>query len=127
MSYLIDTNIFLEILLDQANKERCKKFLQNHVEQCGISDFSLHSIGVITFRKQRENRYQEFLEDVLPALSILHLEKMDYAKVLTAHKNFELDFDDAYPFTLARSLGLTLATQDKDFRRLKNEISLEFI
>jgi hypothetical protein len=48
--YLIDTNIFLEILLDQTKKAACKTFLDKHSGQLALSDFSLHSIGVIAFR-----------------------------------------------------------------------------
>jgi len=51
MSYLLDTNIFLEILLGQDKKEVCKKFLETHIGEIFISDFSLHSIGVILCQK----------------------------------------------------------------------------
>ena len=47
--YLIDTNIFLEVLLTQEKKETCKKFLDENIKNLYISDFSLHSIGVILF------------------------------------------------------------------------------
>ncbi len=29
--YLIDTNIFLEILLNQTKKDQCKEFLGSHI------------------------------------------------------------------------------------------------
>lgn len=45
--YLIDTNIFLEILLNQDKKEICKNFLSENFNLLHISDFSIHSIGVI--------------------------------------------------------------------------------
>jgi len=45
-----DTNIFLEILLGQDKKEECKKFLEDNVGDFAITDFTLHSIGVILFR-----------------------------------------------------------------------------
>lgn len=35
---LIDTNIFLEILLDQEKKEQCKIFLNKNINQLYISD-----------------------------------------------------------------------------------------
>ncbi len=44
---LIDTNIFLEILLDQEKKNICKEFLNYNIDHLFLSDFSLHSIGVI--------------------------------------------------------------------------------
>lgn len=53
--FLIDTNIFLEILLKQDKKEKCKKLLYENIGNLHITDFSLHSIGVILFRYEREN------------------------------------------------------------------------
>lgn len=47
--YLIDTSVFLEVLLTQDKKEKCKKFLSDNLEELNISDFSLHSIGIILF------------------------------------------------------------------------------
>ena len=41
--FLVDTNIFLEILLGQDKKEDCKRFLNNNIENLNITDFSLHS------------------------------------------------------------------------------------
>ena len=45
--FLLDTNIFLEILLQQEKSAAwaCKAFIQKHSEHIYISDFSLHSIG----------------------------------------------------------------------------------
>jgi len=47
---LVDTNIFLEILLKQEKSEACKSFLSKNKGAINISDFTLHSIGVILFR-----------------------------------------------------------------------------
>ena len=127
MNCLVDTNVFLEILLRQSNTERCKKFLQEKSGRCGISDFSLHSIGVIAFRGRREEGYRIFLQDTLPGLALFHLDKAGYPAVLQAHQNFGLDFDDAYQFALAKAHGLTFVTQDKDFLRVKGEIDIQFI
>jgi predicted nucleic acid-binding protein len=127
VNYLVDTNIFLEILLGQPNKERCKQFLQENSGQCGLSDFSLHSIGVITFRGRRAPAYRAFLQDTLPGLALLHLDKPGYPAVLHAHEHFGLDFDDAYQFVMVRNHGLTLVTQDRDFERVKRAISVRFL
>ena|SRR5947199_136064 len=127
MSYLVDTNIFLEILLGQSNSARCKQFLQDNAGECGLSDFSLHSIGVITFRSRRENSFETFLKDVFPALALLHLDKSSYSAVSNAHVTFGLDFDDGYQFALAQSHGLSLVTQDRDFDRVKTQIKVQFL
>ena len=65
MNCLVDTNIFLEILLGQPNKERCKQFLSDNSGECSLSDFSLPSIGLITFRGRRAPAYRTFLQDTL--------------------------------------------------------------
>ena len=63
--YLIDTNIFLEVLLAQEKKEICKDFLETNFENLTISDFFLHSIGVILFRSNKEQVFEEFVRDVI--------------------------------------------------------------
>ncbi len=55
--YLFDTNIFLEILLNQSKSGLCKEYLNEKAESINISDFSLHSIGVILFRYDKSNVY----------------------------------------------------------------------
>ncbi|MCK4428679.1 MAG: hypothetical protein KAW16_09365, partial [candidate division Zixibacteria bacterium] len=56
---------FLEILLKQDKREECKKFLDDNIGSLHITDFSLHSIGVILFRYDREDILQKFVEDVI--------------------------------------------------------------
>lgn len=53
MRFLVDTNVFLEILLEQERAEEAKKFL-SHPEKYGLflSDYSLHSIGILLFPKK---------------------------------------------------------------------------
>lgn len=44
--YLVDTNIWLERLLDQTRSDEVRQFLDaTPSEHLFISDFSLHSIG----------------------------------------------------------------------------------
>ena len=53
MNCLVDTNIFLEILLNQAGRKKCEAFLQGEKGAAWISDFTLHSIGVLLFRQKQ--------------------------------------------------------------------------
>src|SRR5437667_433564 len=73
MKKLVDTNIFLEILLDQPARPKCEAFLDNNEDAAGISDFSLHSLGVLLFRKNRAELFRRFVSDILPELSVLTL------------------------------------------------------
>lgn len=82
MIYLIDTNIFLEILLRQSKKEICKTFLQQNVGKFYISDFSFHSIGVILLRYGKSNVFAEFVRDVLPAAEIISLPTSLYSNLI---------------------------------------------
>ena len=99
--YLIDTNIFLEILLKQRKEKDCKKFLNDNIGYLNMSDFSLHSIGVILFKYEKENIFEKFIQDVLPNVNLLSLPADLYSKVVSVKRNFGLDFDDSYPILLS--------------------------
>lgn len=113
--FLADTNIFLEILLGQDKKEECKRFLINSNGNLCITDFSLHSIGVILFRFNKEDIFQKFIEDVMPVIRLLSLPTELYKGVVNVRKNLNLDFDDAYQYIAAKYYDLQVVTMDKDF------------
>ena len=119
--YLVDTNIFLEILLNQDKKEDCKKFLENNNGELFISDFSLHSIGVILFRYDKLNIFRDFIQDIFPDFNIVSLPRNQYEEIIKAKIEYSLDFDDAYQYRIALSFGLIIATMDKDFNKIKYE------
>jgi len=49
--YLVDTNVWLERLLDQERAEDVRHFLDATVsEHLFITDFALHSIGVVLIK-----------------------------------------------------------------------------
>lgn len=125
--YLLDTNIFLEILLSQDKKEECKKFLTDNIENCFITDFSLHSIGVITVRNNLTDIFQKFLDDLLPKIQILSLHKSSYTKLPLIINSHKLDFDDAYQFSCAEENKFKIVTMDKDFDKIKNLQEVIFI
>jgi predicted nucleic acid-binding protein len=127
MSFLVDTNIFLEILLNQPGRLKCEQFLREHTGALAIADFSLHSIGVIILRRQQAQLFSDFLMDSLPNLSLLHLDRIGYPAVARAAQVFGLDFDDAYQFTVAKAHGLAIATQDQHFVRVKSEVEIRFL
>ncbi len=93
--FLVDTNVFLEILLNQDKKDDCKAFLNNNIGNLNITDFSLHSIGVILFRYGKEDIFRRFVEDVMPNTKLLFLPMELYREVVNVRKILKLDFDDA--------------------------------
>ncbi|MCL0094821.1 PIN domain-containing protein [Dehalococcoidales bacterium] len=122
----MDTNIFLEILLEQDKKENCKRFLDDNVGNISISDFSLHSIGITLFRDGKEDIYQKFVEDIIPNTKLLSLPMELYRGVVSARKTLNLDFDDAYQYSIAKHYGLKVVTMDRNFERIK-EVDVLFL
>jgi uncharacterized protein len=118
--FLVDTNIFLEILLGQDKKEVCKRFLAKNIGNLNITDFSLHSIGVILFRYSKEDIFRKFVEDVMPDTKILSLPMELYKDIVIVKKNLNLDFDDTYQYSVAKYYGLKVVTMDKDFEKIKD-------
>jgi len=118
--FLVDTNIFLETLLDQDKKDLCKQFLEKNLENLVLSDFSLHSIGVILFRYQRNELFTKFVEDVLPNVTLLSLPPEQYESIAATNEKLKLDFDDAYQYILAKYYGLEIVTMDSDFRSIED-------
>ena len=76
--YLVDTNVFLEILLTQEKKNICKKFLTDNSGNIYINDFSLHTVGVILFDDEKEDIFLKFANDILSNLVIVSLEHNTY-------------------------------------------------
>ena len=118
--FLADTNIFLEILFGQDKKEACKTFLISNIGDLSITDFSLHSIGVILFRYNKEDIFRKFVEDVMPDARLLTLPMELYNDVVNVRKSLNLDFDDAYQYSVAKYYGLKVATMDKDFEKIED-------
>jgi len=125
--YLFDTNIFLEILLSQEKSADCKKALTDNIDCIFISDFSLHSIGVILFRHKKEKVFKNFVTDVLPKIDIVSLSRESYGKLSELKNEYNLDFDDSYQCKVAKERDLTIITMDKDFERAKDGTKVKFI
>ena len=125
--FLVDTNVFLEVLLRQDKKEDCKSFLDKNVRNLNITDFSLHSIAVILFRYGKEDIFQKFVEDIIPNIRLLSLPIELYGEVVSARKSMKLDFDDAYQYSIARYYRLKVVTMDKDFERMIKDVEIVFL
>jgi uncharacterized protein len=127
MKYLVDTNVFLEILLNQAGRKKCEAFLQGEKGAAWISDFTLHSIGVLLFRQKRPELFDQFTADSLPQFTILSLSETGYSQLAEINTRHGLDFDDAYQFAVARENNLAIATQDKDFQRVQRVLDVRLM
>lgn len=120
MRCLIDTNIFLEVLLNQENASQARALLQkSDIHELFMSDFSLHSIVLILLRRKASELAMLFLADTAQSgsVGILRIMPGDLTRVIAVARRYALDFDDAYQYVLADEHDLTLVSFDSDFDR----------
>lgn len=120
MRLLIDTNIFLEVLLEQEKAEEARQLLNKTDEHDFFaSDFGVHSIGLLLFRRNQEGAFQRFLGDMFhtAGVNLAALRPGQMGLVVRAAQQFALDFDDAYQYAVAEDYGLTIVSFDTDFDR----------
>ena len=117
MRLLLDTNIFLEVIFNQRQALIVRVLLNSISHQLFISDFSLHSVGVLVISKRGAKRWRRFLEElVLPGhVTVLALSNAGLLNVGDIAQRFGLDFDDAYQYVTAEENDLTLVSFDRDF------------
>ena len=118
--FLVDTNVWLELLLEQQRAREVRQFLAGHEGiELAITEFSLYSIGIILTRLKKDELFADFLADTFEGSGVL-LIRLDVAslkELLTIRRKFGLDFDDAYQYVAAEVYGLTLLSFDRDFDR----------
>ncbi|GAW90985.1 type II toxin-antitoxin system VapC family toxin [Calderihabitans maritimus] len=118
--YLVDTNVWLERLLDQARSEEVRAFLDHMPsERLFITDFAFHSIGVVLSRLNRVEALLRFVRDAFMdgAVVLIHLEPEDTQHLVRVIEQFNMDFDDAYQYVTAEKYNLTIVSFDSDFDR----------
>lgn len=86
--------------------------------------FTLHSVGVLLFRQKRPELFDKFATDTLPQFTILSLSEAGYSQLAKVNTRHGLDFDGAYQFAVARENNLAIATQDKDFQRVRSVLNV---
>ena len=132
MRILLDTNIFLEVLLGQERAETVKRLLStDRGHEFFITDFSLHSIGILLFRARHSDVFNRFVIDMMDGAGIemLTLPVGEIKHVSENAERFGLDFDDAYQYSVAEKNELTMVSFDSDFDRTarKRKEPLELI
>jgi len=122
-AYLIDTNIFLELILNRAFKNDCARLLkevENGNLEAYVSSFSIHSIEVIlsNFNKQKELKI--FLSSIID-FEGLSVYSTNIEEELGAIEEMEkgLDFDDALQSFITKKLKASIVSYDRHFDNIK--------
>jgi uncharacterized protein len=99
---LVDTNVFLELLPEQARAKEAGDFLKRTNEhQLFVSNYALHSVGMILLRRKQAETFRQFLSDAQTGMTMVSLAIEELEEVIDAAANFNLDFDDAYQYVTA--------------------------
>jgi predicted nucleic acid-binding protein len=118
--YLVDTNIWVERLLDQERSTEVGRFLaQMPPQQLLMSDFTLHSIGLILTRLGQQSVLLQFVDDVLlqGGVSLITVPPEAMQRLVEVLEQFNLDFDDAYQYVAAEQFNAAVVNFDTDFDR----------
>ncbi|NER35320.1 MAG: type II toxin-antitoxin system VapC family toxin [Oscillatoria sp. SIO1A7] len=114
--FLVDTNVFLEALLEQQQAEEAQAFLINApAGSIHVSDFSLYSIGILLVRRNLAESFQLFLQDVGAGMRLVRLDLEELSVLAEIARTLNLDFDDAYQYVVAERRELRLVSFDADF------------
>ncbi len=116
--FLLDRNIWLERLLGQGQAEVVAELLDtlSPSDMC-ITDFTLHSIGVICNRLNQRDVFVKFVDDVLidAGVVLVSIPANQMKIVVEIMALFRLDFDDAYQYVAAELEKATIVSFDQDF------------
>jgi uncharacterized protein len=118
--FLLDTNVWLELVLNQDKAAEVRGMLQTHdPSQLALTDFSLYSIGIILTRLKKDQALLDFISDTLQdsGAPLVRLDIADLQEIPAVRSKFRLDFDDAYQYLAAEKYGLILVSFDSDFDR----------
>lgn len=122
--YLVDTNIFLEVLLSQKRKDETKKLL--HLIRKGDLDvyasrFSLYSLELLFANLKRFDELKKFLASIqkFKGLKIISTTPFDDILIVDIVKTMPLDFDNALQFYLVKKYNLKgIISFDTDFDKV---------
>lgn len=118
--YLVDTNIFVEFLLDQARAEeslRVMELIERGELEAYVTSFALHSIAVILDRRKETDLLEKFFDRVIQAkgLRVYQTEPIEEKNITALTRTVQLDFDDTLHYYVAGTLRATLMSFDQGF------------
>lgn len=126
--YLIDTNIFLEAILERKNKKECLALLRM-IDRGEIkafaTTFTIHSIEVIMDHAGEPQALRTFLKSIsgFKGLSVYNTTIDDELNVID-EMGTSLDFDDALQSSVAKKLNLRIVSFDRHFDGIEGLLRL---
>jgi hypothetical protein len=117
--YLVDTNIFLELLLEQNKAEEVREFFKkNKASTLYVTEFTIYSIGIALLRLKKPAIFRRWIDDIIKSdINVVGLEINELKSLINISSNFRLDFDDACQYAIAEKYNLKIISFDSDFDR----------
>jgi len=118
---LIDTNVFLELMLGRERADECERFLDKVSSgelEAAVSKFTVHAVEALL---NDPNLILAFLRNVQNSLGLSVYETSLDDEIATSMlmDKLKLDFDDALQYYIAKKLGAkAIVSYDKHFDRV---------
>lgn len=116
--FLVDTSVWLEILLQQEDHERARRFLERAPPgSLFVTEFTLYSVGLILGHEGDPGTYATFLRETVEEGSVarVRLSLANLSRIPDVMERQDLDFDDAYQHLAARQADADVVSFDDDF------------
>jgi len=130
--YFVDSNIFLELALDQERADDCEFFLnkvRKGVVKAVITCFHIDSIIIVMENYGKKPKTLRIFISSLygyKGLRIYYLSLLDRILATKYMEEYGLDFDDALAYAVMRKLGISkIVSYDKHFDSLRDITRLE--
>ena len=118
---LLDTNIFLELLLDQKRATECEELLQlisKEKTEAAVTHFAVHAVEAVIDDPKSLATFLGNLEHSA-GLSIYDTNLSDEMAAALITQKIDLDFDDRLQYYVAKKLGVdALVSFDKHFDKV---------
>jgi predicted nucleic acid-binding protein len=106
---LVDTNIFLELLLGQSKSRDCRTFLERVSEgqiEAVATHFSIHGVEAVVGKGELLTRFIRNIENS-EGLYVYDTDLTEESSAALLTSQLGLDFDDALQYYVAKRLGAT--------------------
>jgi len=119
--FLIDTNIFLEVMLARSKRKACIAFLnavKTGREKAAVTDFTIYSIMIILHVRGKLRELDRFLRSLTAyrGLTLYAASLEDKVQAVELAMSGEFNVDDAVQYASARSLrAKAIISLDRDF------------
>lgn len=116
--------------MNQARAKDCIRLLSSE-HDFYLSDFTLHSIGVLLLKHKRHDAFMQFVQDIIvnAGFLVVSVPPAEITSVIYAAERYNLDFDDAYQYVVTIKVRAELVSFDKHFDKtnLKRKEPAEII